>query len=67
LEYSDGSREVLFNWDFRGLGQDPIVLLSSDDKIIEMFNIHFNNLWRRASVDQDASTINEVVLPTSAI
>ncbi len=67
LEYSDGSKEVLFNWDFRGLGQDPIVLLSSDEKIIEMFNIHFNNLWRRASVDQDANAINDVTLPTEPI
>ena len=53
LEYKDGVKEVLFNWDFRGLGQDPTVLLSRDDKIIEMFYLHFNNLWRKASPDHD--------------
>jgi len=62
LEYSDGSREVLFNWDFRGLGQDPTVLISRDRQIIEMFSIHFAHLWRRASNDHD----NLAVRSTSA-
>ena len=53
LEYMDGVKEVLFNWDFRGLGQDPTVLLSRDNKIIEMFYLHFNNLWGQASPDHD--------------
>ncbi len=57
LEYKDGNKEVLFNWDFRGLGQDPIVLLSRDDKIVEMFYLHYNNLWENASLDYD--TTNE--------
>lgn len=55
LEYRDGLKEVLFNWDFRGLGQDPIVLLSRDEKIVEMFYIHFNNLWLNASPDFDTT------------
>lgn len=46
LEYNDGAKEVLFNWDFRGLGQDPIVLISRDNHIVEMFTIQFNLLWR---------------------
>ena len=53
LEYQDGNREVLFNWDFRGTGQDPTVLLSRDRHIIEMFSVQFQQLWQRASVDHD--------------
>jgi len=53
LEYTDGSREVLFNWDFRGIGQDPTVLISRDRQIIEMYAIHFEHLWRCASKDHD--------------
>ncbi len=52
-------KEVLFNWDFRGLGQDPIVLLSRDDKIVEMFYIHFNNLWESASPDYHTTSEKE--------
>lgn len=54
LEYRDGAREVLFNWDFRGNGQDPTVLISRDRQIVEMFAIHFTLLWRRASEDHDS-------------
>jgi len=53
LEYSDNSREVLFNWDFRSHGQDPTVLISRDQHIIEMFSIQFSHLWRCASNDHD--------------
>lgn len=53
MEYPDGSREVLFNWDFRGIGQDPTVLLSRDPHIIEMFSVHFEYLWRHAVQDHD--------------
>jgi hypothetical protein len=53
LEYFEGSKEVLFN-DFRGMGQDPIVLISRDNHIVEMFAIQFNLLWRRASEDHDS-------------
>jgi len=54
LEYADDTREVLFNWDFRGIGKDPIVLLSRDYQIIEMFAIHYAQLWKRASFDHDS-------------
>ena len=54
LEYVDGSREVLFNWDFRGIGQDPNVLISRDRQIIELFAVQFAHLWRRASPDHDS-------------
>jgi hypothetical protein len=53
LEYLDGEREVLFNWDFRGIGQDPTVLISRDKQIVDMFSIHFAHLWRGASEDHD--------------
>ncbi len=61
LEYEDGEREVLFNWDFRGIGQDPTVLISRDKQIVDMFSIHFTHLWRRASEDHD----NHVTISTS--
>ena len=54
LGYPDGSSEVLFNWDFRSLGQDPVVLLSRDRDIVQMFTVQFEHLWMRASRDHDA-------------
>ena len=54
LEYRDGAKEVLFNWDFRGAGQDPTVLVSRDRHIVEMFAIQFTMLWRRGSEDHDS-------------
>lgn len=53
LEYRDGEKEVLFNWDFRSAGQDPTVLISRDRHIVEMFTIHYTMLWRRATEDHD--------------
>jgi hypothetical protein len=53
LGYEDGTSEVLFNWDFRNFGQDPVVLLSRDRDIIQMFVVQFEHLWRRASPDHD--------------
>ena len=54
LSYPDGTSEVLFNWDFRNIGQDPVVLLSRDRDIVEMFAIQFEYLWRAASPDHDS-------------
>lgn len=53
LNYPDGTSEVLFNWDFRNYGQDPVVLLSRDREIVEMFTVQFEQLWQRASPDHD--------------
>ncbi|MBV2183027.1 MAG: hypothetical protein KUL88_00595 [Rhizobium sp.] len=53
LEYRDGAKEVLFNWDFRSVGQDPTVLISRDQHIVEMFAVQFSMLWRRATEDHD--------------
>jgi hypothetical protein len=53
LEYMNGDREALFNWDFRGTGQDPRVLLSREPDIVEMFSVQFALLWRHASPDHD--------------
>jgi hypothetical protein len=55
LGYPDGTNEVLFNWDFRNIGQDPVVLLSRDRDIVEMFAIQFEHLWRVASPDHDST------------
>lgn len=57
LEYRDGAKEVLFNWDFRGAGQDPTVLISRDRHIVEMFTIQFTMLWRRGSEHHDSQAI----------
>ena len=54
LNYKDGKKEVLFNWDFKSAGQTPIVLLSRDYQIINMFSAHFEYLWRAASIDHDS-------------
>jgi hypothetical protein len=54
LEYRDGAKEVLFNWDFRSAGQDPTVLISRDSHIVEMFAVQFTMLWRRAAEDHDS-------------
>lgn len=55
LTYLDGTAEVLFNWDFRNFGQDPIVLLSRDRDIVDMFAIQFEHLWRRATFDYEST------------
>jgi hypothetical protein len=57
LTYIDGGSEVLFNWDFRSIGQDPIVLLSRDRDIVEMFAVQFEYLWRAASPDHDNTAV----------
>lgn len=53
LEYEDRESEVLFNWDYKAIGQKPLVLLSRDKTIINMFNMHFEHLWRVSSKDHD--------------
>lgn len=57
LNYADGTTEVLFNWDFRNIGQDPVVLLSRDRDIVEMFAVQFEHLWRAASPDHDSTAV----------
>lgn len=54
LNYKDGRKEILFNWDFKSAGQTPIVLLSRDQQIVNMFASHFEYLWRAASIDHDS-------------
>ncbi len=55
LEYKDGSSEVLFNWDLRNIGQDPVVLLSREHQIVSMFSVQFDYLWKSGSKDHDNS------------
>ena len=53
LTYKDGRTEVLFNWDFRDIPQDPIVLLSMETEIYTMFAAQYKSLWRVAVSDYD--------------
>lgn len=53
LTYKDGTTEVLFNWDFRDIPQDPVVLLSRDREIFNMFAAQYKGLWRVAVQDYD--------------
>lgn len=55
LTYKDGTMEVLFNWDFRDIPQDPTVLLSRDSEIFTMFAAQYKSLWRVAVNDYDNS------------
>jgi hypothetical protein len=57
LTYPDATSEVLFNWDFRNIGEDPVVLLSRDRDIVEMFAVQFEYLWRSASPDHDSTAV----------
>jgi len=53
LTYKDGTKEVLFNWDFRDIPHDPVVLLSRDAEIFDMFAAQFKGLERVAVEDYD--------------
>lgn len=57
LTYKDGTTEVLFNWDFRDIPQDPVVLLSRDQEILNMFAAQYKGLWRTAVEDYDNMAI----------
>lgn len=54
LTYKDGTTEVLFNWDFREIPQDPVVLLSRDHEIFNMFAAQYTGLWHVAAEDYDS-------------
>ena len=53
LTYKDVTKEVLFNWDFRDIPQDPTVLLSRDKDIFDMFAAQYSGLWREGSIPYD--------------
>lgn len=53
LTYNDGTKEVLFNWDFRDIPHDPVVLLSRNEEIINMFAAQHRGLWRSATQHYD--------------
>lgn len=53
LTYKDGTKEVLFNWDFRDIPQDPVVLLSRDEEIFNMFAAQYKGLLRVSMNDYD--------------
>ena len=47
----------MFNWDFRDIPQDPVVLLSRDQEILNMFAAQYKGLWRVGVVNYDNSAI----------
>ena len=57
LTYKDGTKEVLFNWDFRDIPQDPVVLLSRDEEIFNMFAAQYRGLLRVSINDYDSIAI----------
>lgn len=57
LTYKDGTKEVLFNWDFRDIPQDPVVLLSRDPEMLNLFAAQYKGLWRVAVEDYDSKAI----------
>lgn len=57
LTYKDGTKEVLFNWDFRDIPQDPVVLLSRESEILNMFAAQHKGLWRAAVEDYDSTAV----------
>lgn len=57
LTYKDGTTEALFNWDFRDIPQDPVVLLSRDQEILNMFAAQYKGLWRIAVDYYDSKAI----------
>lgn len=57
LTYKDGMTEVLFNWDFRDVPLDPVVLLSRDQEILTMFAAQYKGLWRVGVENYDSKAI----------
>ncbi len=49
--------EVLFNWDFRDVPLDPVVLLSRDQEILTMFAAQYKGLWRVGVENYDSKAI----------
>ena len=53
LTYTNGIKEVLFNWDYRDIPGDPVVLLSREEIIFDMFSAQFQQLWGSKSDNYD--------------
>ena len=58
IQYHDGTREVLFNWDYRSPGAEPNVMLSRDEDLVTMFAIHFTILWKDSSHGELSVDVN---------
>ena len=56
LTDKESNNEVLFNWDFQkqNEAQEPIVLLSRDNEIVDMFISLFNNLKSESVLDYES-------------
>lgn len=57
ITYKDGTKEVLFNWDYREIPQDPVVLLSRDNVIFDMFAAQYKGLLHAAVNPYDSKAI----------
>lgn len=53
LLYKNNTKEVLFNWDYKTDANDPTVLSSIDDDIINMYINQHSVLWKNSSGDHD--------------
>ena len=57
IKYRNNDEEILFNWDLRSKNGDPTVYISRDKEIINMFSIHYHDLWEFADVSHDMKDI----------
>ena len=57
IKYINNDEEILFNWDLRSKNGDPTVYISRDKEIINMFSIHYHDLWEFADVSHDMKDI----------
>lgn len=60
ITYKNKSKEVLFNWDYKTAGKEPIVVSSRDREMIDMFTYHFEYLEKVASLDHDSMKTKSV-------
>ena len=57
IKYRNNDEEILFNWDLRSKNGDPTVYVSRDKEIINMFSIHYYDLWEFADIPHDIKDI----------
>lgn len=57
IKYKNNDEEILFNWDLRSKNGDPTVYVSRDKEVINMFSIHYYDLWEFADISHDIKDI----------
>jgi hypothetical protein len=53
IKYLNKDQEILFNWDLRSKNEDPTVYVSRNKEVIDMFSIHYYDLWEFADIAHD--------------